>query len=123
MVRQRLMAASLFLGAITFTSACSAQQGNVGNGPSARQAAATSTGNNVTNEQLPISQRFRSLDEFLAYLEKTRAPVDGAWYKAVRPGIYELQTGNLRILGRDGEGAPKRIFTREELEKKFGFSR
>ena len=41
----------------------------------------------------------------------------------IRPGVYELQTGNLRILGADGEEEPagKRIFTREELERKFGF--
>jgi hypothetical protein len=78
------------------------------------------TGDRVTNAQLSISQRFRNLDEYLAWLEKTQAPVDGPWYKEIRPGVYELQTGNFRPLG--GE-AQKRVLTRAELEKKFGFSR
>jgi hypothetical protein len=73
----------------------------------------------MTNAPLPINQRFRSLDEYLAFLEKTQGPVDGPWYRQVRPGVYELQTGNLRPLGHE---APKRVFTRDELEKKFGFA-
>jgi hypothetical protein len=74
----------------------------------------------VTNAQLPINQRFRSLDDYLAFLEKTQAPIDKPWYREIRPGEYELQSGNFRSLGSP---APKRVFTREELEKKFGFSR
>jgi hypothetical protein len=71
---------------------------------------------------MPINQRFRSLDEYLAFLKRTQAPVDGAWYMEIRPGVYELQTGNLRVLGSDeGQDAEKRVFTREELEKQFGF--
>ncbi len=70
-------------------------------------------------EQVPINQQFSSLDQYLEYLERTQGPVDGPWYKEVRPGIYELQTGNLRILGAETE---KRTFTREELKQKFGFS-
>jgi hypothetical protein len=67
----------------------------------------------------PISERFPSLDAYLAYLEK-RSHMDGPWYREVRPGVYELQTGNLRL--PDGE-IQRRTFTREELEKKFGFAR
>lgn len=81
--------------------------------------AANTAGNNVTNQQIPISQRFRNLDEYLAHLERTQGPIDGPWYKEVRPGVYELQTGNLRL--DEGAGAAQRIFTREELERKFGF--
>lgn len=66
-----------------------------------------------------ISERFPTLDAYLAYLEK-RSHMDGPWYREVRPGVYELQTGNLRL--PDGERR-KRVFTRQELEKKFGFSR
>jgi hypothetical protein len=66
----------------------------------------------------PINERFPTLDAYLAYLEK-RSHMDGAWYREVRPGVYELQTGNLRL--PDG-GGRKRTFTREELEKKFGFA-
>jgi len=68
---------------------------------------------------MAINQRFIDLDAYLGYLEK-RSHMDGPWYREVRPGVYELQTGNLRL--PDG-GGRKRIFTREELEKKFGFSR
>jgi hypothetical protein len=88
------------------------------------QASAAKPGKNVTNEQLPINQRFNSLDEYLTHLERTQGPIDKPWYKEVGSGIYELQTGNLRILGTDGEEPQvKRTFTRDELERKFGFSR
>jgi hypothetical protein len=76
-------------------------------------------GDPVTDTRTAISQRFPNLDAYLAHLEKG-ARMDGAWYRQVRPGVYELQTGNLRL--PDG-GKRQRIFTREELEKKFGFSR
>ena len=75
----------------------------------------------MTDQGLPINQRFQSLDAYLAWLEKTQAPVDGAWYKQIRPGVYELETGNLRILGAEGEA--KKTYTRDELERKFGFTK
>lgn len=77
----------------------------------------------MSSQQVPINRKFRSLDEYLAHLELTEGPVDRPWYKQVRPGVYELQTGNLRVLGNLGEEAPtKHMFTREELMKKFGFT-
>ena len=82
-------------------------------------AGANNPGKNVTNEQTPVSRQFRNLDEYLAHLERTQGPVDGPWYKQVRPGIYELRTGNLHL---DTPGGEKRTFTREELEREFGFS-
>lgn len=70
-----------------------------------------------------INRRFRSLDDYLAWLRQTQEPVDGPWYEEIRPGIYQLRTGNLRILGPEGdETPPGQTFTRAELEKKFGFS-
>ena len=55
---------------------------------------------------MPIHQRFKNLDEYLAFLERTQAPVDGPWYRQIRPGLYELQTGgNLRL---DSREPPKR---------------
>jgi hypothetical protein len=36
--------------------------------------------------------------------------------------MYELQTGNLKLDRGDGV-EEKRLFTRQELEKKFGFSK
>ena len=67
----------------------------------------------------PIRERFPDLDAYLAYLQK-RSHLDGAWYREIRPGVYELQTGNLRLPDRD---AKKPTFTREQLERKFGFLR
>ena len=83
-----------------------------------RPAGVNNPGKNVNNDQ-PINQRFRNLDEYLAHLERMEGPVGGPWYKQVRPGIYELQTGNLHL---DVPGGEKRTFTRNELERKFGFA-
>ena len=69
--------------------------------------------------RMPSKDRFPTLDAYLAWLEK-RGQLDGAWYRQVRPGIYELQPGNLR---RTDGAQPQRTFTRQELEKKFGYSR
>ena len=79
----------------------------------------------MSNQQVPINQQFANLDEYLAFLERTQAPVDGPWYRQIRPGAYELQTGNLRIVRGIGDSADaqQRIFTRQELEREFGFSR
>jgi hypothetical protein len=106
-------------------SACEASQKDVEGADAGRQSAAdrhvvaNKPGESVTQQQVPINQQFRSLDEYLAHLERMEGPVDGPWYKEIRPGIYELQTGNLRVLGAEQQ---KQIFTREELEKKFGFA-
>ena len=66
---------------------------------------------------LPFSQgrSFTSLDEYLAFLRK-RGAYDVPWYREIRPGVYEL-------VSRRGPGAQPQIFTRDELEKKFGFER
>lgn len=73
----------------------------------------------MTGQQDSIAQRFRTLDEYLAWLKEHEAPVDGGWFKEIRPGVYELQTGgNLHL---DVPATERRIFTREELERKFGF--
>lgn len=126
---QRLRLVSFGLLAGGAMSACQASQGDVrgaetgqqtaANGAATGKVAAKNAGNVVTNEQIPINQRFRSLDDYLAWLEQTQGPVDGPWYKQVRPGIYELQTGNLRL---DDAGSEKQTFTREELARKFGFT-
>ena len=128
-LNQRLRIAAFALLLSGGMSACQASQSDVGRAESGQKAAANSaaktqvaakhSGDKVTNEQAPINQRFRSLDEYLAYLERMQGPVDGPWYKEVGPGIYELQTGNLRL---DGPGEEKRTFTRQELAEKFGFS-
>ena len=64
---------------------------------------------------LPFSQgrSFASLDEYLAFLE-TRGAYDVPWYREIRPGVYEL-------VSRRGPGAEPKIYTRDELARKFGF--
>lgn len=73
----------------------------------------------VSDGALPISQRFPNLDAYLAHL-KRRSAIDGPWYREIRPGVFELQTGNFRPT--DG-ASRQRIFTRAELEKNFGFAK
>jgi hypothetical protein len=67
-----------------------------------------------------VSRRFPTLDAYLAWLQ-TQSHLDRAWYREVRPGFYELQPGNL--LRPAGDEGRQRLFTREELEKKFGFAK
>lgn len=62
-------------------------------------------------------REFRSLDEYLAHLRTYAAVVDRPWYREVKPGVYRLETGNLR------PRPEPRLFTREELERRFGFRR
>ena len=77
-----------------------------------------SSGKTVVDDRLSINSRFADLDAYLAHLRR-RSAIDGAWYREIRPGVYELQTGgNLRL---DRPEKTKRVFTRDELERKFGF--
>lgn len=70
----------------------------------------------VTNLPYARGRSFGTLDEYLAFRRKGGA-MDLPWYREVRPGLYRLETGNLRA------PVPERFFTREELERKFGFAR
>lgn len=76
-------------------------------------------GATVTPNGRPISERFADLDAYLRHLQ-ARSHLDGAWYCEVRPGVYELRRGNLRMLD---EGTPRRTYTRADLERRFGFRR
>jgi hypothetical protein len=123
LLKQKLASAAFLAGVGVLASSCGAAPSIVQSAEVDRLGAVEAKGNKVSDNAMPISDRFRSLDEYLAWLEKTQAPVDGAWYREIRPGLYELQTGNLRILRADGEEAAEgqQTFTREELERKFGF--
>lgn len=68
--------------------------------------------------QLPDSfgRTFASLDEYLAHLRRYAAPIDKAWYREVRPGVYE------RVTTMIPPRAPE-IFTRAQLMERFGFTR
>lgn len=117
-LNQRLRSRVLAGVTAMVTAACGAQPQQVQAAQPENITATTSAGTTVNNQQASISQKYRNLDEYLAYLRRTQAPIDRPWYREIRSGVYELQTGNFRPLG--GEG-PKRTFTREELLKKFGF--
>jgi hypothetical protein len=67
--------------------------------------------------QMP-ADKFATLDDYLAFLKKG-GEIDKPWYREVSPGVYELVT-TYRPVG--GDQRPQR-FTREELERKFGFDR
>lgn len=58
---------------------------------------------------------FRTLDEYLAHLERQGA-IDLPWWRKVKPGLYE------RVTSRVPPGPPERA-TREELMRRFGFTR
>lgn len=73
----------------------------------------------VTDTNKTNSQRFASLDDYLIHLERVERPVGGPWYAEVSPGIYELQTGNLKL---DAPNEQQTRFTRAELAGKFGFA-
>jgi hypothetical protein len=116
------LGAALALGAASIP-ACGAPPNNIQSNKSVDQPTLAKAETSVPNNQRSVNQRFLTIDEYLVYLEKVNAPIDKPWYREIRPGVYELVTGgNLRILGTEGEQPrPKRTFTREELERKFGF--
>lgn len=74
-------------------------------------------GGEATASELPFAQgrSFATLDDYLAHLQR-RGATDVPWYRQVEPGLYEL------VSGRGRRAAPRR-YTREELLRRFGFSR
>ena len=71
----------------------------------------------MNSQDSAVSQRFGTLDEYLAHLERQGA-VDMPWWREVEPGIYELVTTFRPVEGR----APERA-TRAELMRRYGFTR
>ena len=68
----------------------------------------------VANLPYARGKSFRTLDEYLAHLERQGA-IDLPWWRQVEPGVYE------RVARRPGR-TPERA-TRAELMRRFGFSR
>ena len=62
------------------------------------------------------SKTFLTLEAYLQHL-KSLAPIDVPHYLEVSPGLYELQPQ----YQAPGQKQPR--FTRDELERKFGFTR
>lgn len=79
--------------------------------------AAQATGEGVANLPFARGRRFRTLDDYLAYLEKQGA-IDLPWWREIRPGIYEYVTSM-----PEERGAPPETAMRAELMKRFGFSK
>ena len=86
-------------------------------------------GNDCSQDMPPqrvecLNKRFAKLDDYLAWLRETQAPIDRPWYEEVAPGSYLLRTGNLRIVPMDGAESPtERPVSRAQLMKQFGFTR
>ena len=75
----------------------------------------TPDGGGIANLPWSRGQRFRTLDDYLAHLERQGA-IDLPWWRQVEPGIYELV--GMRVPGQSPERA-----TRAELRRRYGFNR
>ena len=118
------LAIAALVGAVAAVGACGAPRNEKVGDNSLNQGTAMKSDSSGQPADAPINQRFKSLDDYVAWLRQTQEPVDGSWYEEIRPGIYQLRTGNLRVLGPSGdETPPGQTFTRAELEKKLAFSR
>ena len=111
-----MLRVSALIAALAAGSADASPLRVLGPGADTRQPAATGSGAPVSNAHVPPNRRFDSLDTYLAHLEKM-APMDSSWYRPIKPGLYRLETGNLR-----GPYRGQRVFTRAELLRKFGFA-
>ncbi len=122
----QILSVAAIIGLMTVTSACGTPRNQGVNNETGNQGAAMNSNNDMPAPPggVPVNKRFATLDDYLAWLRQTQAPVDGPWYEEIQPGVYKLNTGNLRILGPEGDETPRgQTFTREQLLKKFGFSK
>lgn len=74
----------------------------------------TTPGEAVADLPHARGRTFHTLDEYLAHLESLGA-IDLPWWREIRPGVYERVT---RV-----RNAPPEVATREELMRRFGFTR
>ena len=78
------------------------------------QSTPAASGEGVANLPFSHGRRFRTLDEYLAHLERHAAPIDQPWWREIRPGVYQ----HVKRM----PGATPEVATRAELMKRFGFS-
>jgi hypothetical protein len=71
----------------------------------------------VANLPFARGHQFASLDEYLAYLEATNGAVDRPYWRQVGPGLYQW------TVRMPGSPAGRETATREELMRRYGFSR
>lgn len=93
--------------------------GQAGSAPAVRspggdKAQATAVRNAATRP----AARFKTLDDYLAYLRATAA-IGRPWYRQIGPDRYVLVAGNYRPL--DGKVPAPQTFTRAQLAARFGF--
>lgn len=118
------LTATLVVASSVLASACSEPPNLVEGSGASGKPVAPKVENGMVSNDAPVNQRFATLEAYLDWLRLTQAPVDKPWYEEVSPGVYQLRTGNLRVLTPEGEAPPaKQTFTREELARQFGFSR
>ena len=91
-------------------SGCGSEAGN------AQQETVQMTSSQEAGKSNSPADKFSTLDEYLAHLKKLGAQ-DYPFYERAGPDRYKLN------VGRGGNRQPAQYFTRDELMKKFGFSR
>lgn len=74
----------------------------------------TAPADGVANLPYARGKTFGTLDEYLAHLE-TQGAIDLPWWREIRPGVYERVTRMPQ--------AQREVATREELMRRFGFTR
>lgn len=115
---RRVLVAFAAAAAATAATACSKETqvatNDKGAAPAASAAAADS-GGAVAGLPFSHGKSFRTLDDYLQHLERNAAPIDQPWWREIRPGVYE----HVKRM----PGAPRETATREELMKRFGFTR
>lgn len=87
-----------------------------GNTEAQKMAQQTSGEDGVSGLPSSFGKSFATLDQYLAHLRDYAGPVDLPWYREIRPGVYELVT-SIR------PAPPAETFTREQLMRKYGFTR
>jgi hypothetical protein len=102
-------------------AACSDRPaGAAGAAPGKNDTVRMEQGTNGTDgvRDLPSSfgRSFATLDEYLEHLRNYAGPADLPWYREIRAGVYEYVT-TMR------PPQPAKTFTREELMRKYGFTR
>lgn len=93
-----------------------AADGAQGNQETTRMGQGTNGTDGVRGLPSSFGRSFATLDAYLEHLRNYAGPIDQPWYREVRPGVYEYVT-TMR------PARASKTYTREELMRKFGFTR
>ncbi|MES2903492.1 MAG: hypothetical protein V4696_04835 [Pseudomonadota bacterium] len=121
----QLLSLGVTVSLLASTSACGMPRNEVSSTRQINQGTTMTIANDMPAPPggVPVNRRFEKLDDYLNWLRDTQAPIDKPYYEEIRPGVYQLRTGNLRVLVPESdEAASEQTVTRAELLKKFGFS-